>query len=153
MDEFARRPAEDRRAFGRQVDADLMGAAGVQGAGDASRQPSVRGLGRAAEGLLDHIVGDRLASAGAQHGHLLAVAAGTADLGLDAAFLGRGRAARQGHIGALDVVGGEQGGEPCVGAVGLGGDHDARGVLVEAVDDAGAGHAADAGETVAAMRQ
>jgi hypothetical protein len=78
--------------------------------------------------------------------HLLPVVRRASDVRLDAADQRTRRAARDGEIGALDIVGGEHVGESGVGRFGLGRDHDAGRVLVEAVHDAGAGDAADAGE-------
>ena len=46
---------------------------------------------------------------------------------------------------------GEQGRQPLVGGVGLGRHHHAGGLLVQAVDDAGPGHAADPRQAVAAV--
>ena len=54
-------------------------------------------------------------------------------------------------IGALDGVIGELLGQAGHGALVLGGDQQARGVLVQAVDDAGPRLAADADQLVAAM--
>ncbi len=47
---------------------------------------------------------------------------------------------------------GELRGQRGVGAIGLGDDHQAGRVLVEAVDDARPAHAADTGEAVATVR-
>ena len=63
------------------------------------------------------------------------------------------RAARDGEIGALDVVSCEHGGESGVRRLALGGYHDAGRVLVEAVNNARTGDAADAGQLGAAMKQ
>ena len=54
-------------------------------------------------------------------------------------------AANDGKIGALDRMVGELRGQAFMGAVGLGHDEQARGVLVDPVDDAGPGYTADAG--------
>ncbi|KAK0342582.1 hypothetical protein LTR94_021753 [Friedmanniomyces endolithicus] len=145
--------AQDGRALGRQMNPDLVCAAGLQGAGDTRRQGRAAGAGRFAEGPLDPIVGDRLAPARLQHGHLLAVGGRAADARLDPALERGRRAAGQGDIGAFDVVGREQGRQALVGAVALGRDHDARGVLVQPVDDARSGDAPDAGQAVAATGQ
>ena len=48
-----------------------------------------------------------------------------------------GQAPGQGEVFAVEVALGEGGGQGAVGALGLGHDHDAGGVLVEPVDDAG----------------
>ena len=85
--------------------------------------------------------------------HLLPVIGRAANVRLDAADERARGAARDGEIGTLDIVGGEHVGEGGVGRFALGGDHDAGRILVEAVDDAGAGDAADAGESRAAMKE
>ena len=56
-----------------------------------------------------------------------------------------------GEIVPLQVVGGELGRETMVGGIGLGDDEKAGGILVDAVDDAGAEASADAGEGLAAV--
>ena len=48
---------------------------------------------------------------------------------------------------------GELSGQCCMGAVGFGGHQQAAGLLVQPVHDAGPAHPANAGKTVAAMRQ
>ena len=62
---------------------------------------------------------------------------------------------RKGEVAALQGSGpamvGELGGERTVGAVVLGDHHQPGGVLVEAVDDAGAPHPTDAGKALPAM--
>ena len=55
------------------------------------------------------------------------------------------------QIAAVDAVPGELGREPLMGAVGLGRDDQAGGILVDAVDDAGPGDAADPRQAAAAM--
>ena len=73
---------------------------------------------------------------------------------IDGAFRTVGRAPDQSQITALDSafgLVGELGRERAMGHVGLGHHHQAAGVLVEPVHDAGPFDAADAGQAVAAM--
>jgi hypothetical protein len=58
------------------VHPNLVGAAGVQGAGDAGGQGRATDLRRLAEGGLDKVVGDRLAAAAMSGGALAAKLAG-----------------------------------------------------------------------------
>ena len=76
-----------------------------------------------------------------------------ADGGFDGARLGFRLPPDQRLIDAREVMGGKELGQGLMGPVVLGYDHDARGVLVEAVDDARPADTADARETVAAMGQ
>ena len=64
-----------------------------------------------------------------------------------------GQAPDQREIGAVQVARGEGGGQRRVRELGLGDHHDAGGVLVQPMHDAGPALAADAGELLAAMRQ
>ena len=92
----------------------------------------------------------RLAVAG-DDGHTFAVARVAADIAGDGASGRAGQAPAHGQVAAVDIAGGEGGGEGGVDRLGLGDDHQAGRVFVQAMDDAGAGLAADAGEGGAAM--
>ena len=89
------------------------------------------------------------------HRHALARPGMAVDRLVDRALRPIRRAPHEGEVAALQRAGaaviGELGGERAMGAVGLGDDHQAGRVLVEAVDDAGPAHAADAGQARAAM--
>ena len=165
--------AEDRRADVSHVDADLVCAAGFEAALDKSGGGLRARVVETPEGFETTIVGDcDLAGClstfaiggvvrpvvGAEvlvfhDRHLLTVIGRAADVRLDATDQWTRRAARDGQVGAFDVVGGEHVGEGGVGRFALGGDHDAGRILVEAVDDAGPSDAADAGESLAAMKE
>ena len=78
-------------------------------------------------------------------GHLLAVAAVAGDGGIDGA-LARGECAPdKGGVSALHVARFELFGEMLVRRIVLGDGEQAGGFLIDAVDDAGTGDAADAG--------
>ena len=100
-------------------------------------------------------MGDGMAAAGARDLDLLAIAGGAGKRQVDGAPRPVGGAPDERQIGALKrsraAMIGELGGEPLVGPVGLGDHHQARCVLVQPVDDARTGHAADAGEARPAM--
>ena len=131
--------AQAGRAAGGEVQADLVGAPGLQLAGHPRRQRP----GRGPEAALDPVVRHRLAPAVAQHRHLLAVVRRAADPPGDDARRRVRSAADQGCVATLDVVGGEARREPPVRPVGLGRDHDAGGVLVQPVHDPRPLHPAD----------
>ena len=128
------------------VDADLVGAAGVEVAEDEG------GL-RGRIGGERFVIGDRgLAAGRVDDRHFLAVDGVAADVGKDGVLCLRRDAVGDGevelfHGGAL----GELGGEGLVSDVGFRDYEAARGVFVEAVDDAGALDAADAGELAFAV--
>ncbi len=126
-----------------------MGAAGLQPAGDPRRRWALL----RPEVALHLVFGDRLAAARPQHRHLLAIARRTPDAGLDHAAGGIRRAPGQGDVDPFDVVPCEQVRQPRVGGVGLGRDHDAGRVLVQAVHDPRPGDAADARQLVPAVVQ
>lgn len=138
--------AKDGGADVVHVDANLVGAAGVEMAKD---EGGFRG-GIGGERL---VIGNRgLAGRRGDHGHFLAVHRVAADVGEDRVlFLGRYTVGdgevELFHGGAL----GKLGGEGLVGGVGFRDDEAAGGVLVESVDDAGALDAADAGELAFAV--
>ncbi len=102
-------------------------------------------------------MGDRMAAMRAigvaDHGHFLAVARGPGNRFVDRAGQGPRRAARHREISALDIMFGKQVGEADMGSLGLGSNHDTGSKLVEAVDNAGPLHAADAGQLSLAMME
>jgi hypothetical protein len=127
------------------VDADLMGASGEEAALD---EGAVFVDGEAFP------LGDGFfAGAVVEDGHALAVDGVAADEVLLAAFVFGWDAVDDGEVGFGDATVGEGFGEAAVGAVVLGDDDAAGGVFVEAMDDAGAGFTADAGEVVAVMEE
>src|ERR1035437_8333801 len=142
--------AQDRMPDMGQMHSNLVGAAGLQGASQQAGDRLAVGADRALERLP---MGYRLAAAFA-HSAFVARLRMTVERSVDGAFRAGGRAPDQGEIAALDAaVGlvGELGAERAMGGVGLSNDHEAGGVLVEPVHDAGPLHAADAGQAVAAM--
>ena len=137
--------AEEGAADVFHVDTDLVGAAGVE---DAENEGGV-GIGIGGEGV---VVGDGgAAGAGIDDGHFLAVDGMTAEVGEDGAVGLGGDALGDGEVEFGSLAFGELCGEGLLGAIGFGGDDAAGGVLVEAVDDAGALDAADAGELPGAV--
>ncbi len=129
-----------------EVDADLVGAAGVEVAED-------EGGAGGGVGVEDLVVGDGGFAAGwVDDGHFLAVDGVAADVGEDGVFGRGGDAAGDGEVEFFHGFAlGELGDEGLVGGVGFGDDEAAGGVFVEAVDDAGAFDAADAGELALAV--
>ena len=105
---------------------------------------------------LDGVVGDGLAAI-APDGLLQPIVLVAAEGGIDGAVVLLHSAPGKGDVGAMERAGaaviGELRREVGHGRLGLGGDHDARGVLVEPVDDAGALDAVDAGEAARAVKQ
>ena len=93
-------------------------------------------------------MGDGVAAMIGQHRHLGAARGMAADRRVDGAVRARRCAPDQRKIGALErafaAMIGELGGERAMRLVGFGDDEDAAGILVEAMHDAGARHAADA---------
>jgi len=135
------RVAQDGVADVGHVDADLVGAAGLQAAAQVG-DTGVTGD--------DLPVGDGTA-AGGDHGHLFPVGAAAADGGVHSAAVLLHIAGHQALVGAGEGVVLQLRAEGQVGGVVFGGDDEAAGIAVDAVDDAGALFAADAGETVAAV--
>ncbi len=137
--------AEEGGAFVVEVDADLMGAAGVEVAEDEG------GVGGGVGGE-DLVVGDGgFAAWGIDDGHFLAVDGVSADVGEDGVGWGFGDSVGDAEVEFFHGASGELCGEGLVGGVGFGDDEAAGGVFVEAVDDAGSFDAADAGELAAAV--
>lgn len=134
--------AEDGVAGEAHVDADLMGAAGLQ------HELEQRGATIPFDGVE---VGDGVFAADAGDGHLAGVGEGAADGGDDAAVVLGELALDEGEVVAVEGVFAGLFGEGAVGAAGFGDDHDAGGVAVEAVDDAGPGGVVAGGFDGAAM--
>src|SRR6266566_4500636 len=135
------RVANDGMAEGLGVDADLVGAAGFDA--DLDEREGAVGAG---DPFKDMEVGDGGATVGAAGGH-----AGAAD---EVAGDGEGYggvvffevAVEEGEVGLGDLALGEHLAKLAVGAVVFGDEDEAAGLLVEAMDDAGAEIAADVGE-------
>lgn len=139
--------AEDGGADVFEVDADLVGAAGVKGAFDEAGAIALLGE--------DFVVGDGgFSGAGGDDGHLLAVDGVAADVGEDGVGVLEGRS---GGDGVVDFGGGfafsKLGEEGLHGAIGFGDNDAARGVFVETVNDARALDSIDAGELVSAVME
>src|SRR6516165_4307382 len=138
--------AEERMSDRGEVDADLMRAPGLKPAGDEARH---RRAIAAAIAFEDLPMGDRRAPACA-HRHLVAHARMAADWLVDGAARPLRHAPDECQVAAAQrpaaAVVGELAAERAMGAVGLGHHDEAAGVLVEAMHDAGALGAADAGE-------
>ncbi len=139
------RIADHRMTALRQVNADLMGSSRTEPAFDERRH-----IG---EGFQHAVVGESGLPAMRQHRHLLPIARAAADIAADLAGTRCRNAPHQRVIGAAHRPRREGRGEGGVGALAFCDDHEARSILVEAMDDAGATHAADASKAVAAMRQ
>jgi hypothetical protein len=137
------RVADDGMAEVGEVDADLVGAAGF----DADAQEGCQRPGGE-----DFVVRDG-GPAFFRDGHFLAVDGMAADRELHGAGRLLRRAPDEGEVFLADGVGGKLRDERGVGLLVLGDDEDAGGVLVEAVDDAGAEFATDALEIGAMVEQ
>ena len=130
---------------GRHVDTDLMGAARLEAAfqqGEAAEalQHLIAGVGILGVGLAGRV--DR---------HLLAVGLGAAQICLHEALVLRKTAVDDGLIGAFHAVDRHLLGQADVGGVIFRHHQQAAGVLVDAVDDAGAYLTADAREAALAV--
>jgi hypothetical protein len=144
--------ADERMADCGKVDPDLVGPSGLKPAFD-----------HGGEGVLalrpvfpvDPVVGDGAPAAGLHHLHLLAVGLRAVDRRVDRALADGRCAPDQCLVAALErtlpAMVGELLGQAAVGEVALGADDQSRRVLVEAVDNARPGDAADARKAVAAM--
>ncbi len=137
--------ADDGVAEGLHVDADLMGAAGL----DADLDEGEGAVG-GGEALEDVDVGDggadAFAAEGSAGGHAGATDEVTGDGEVDGGVIFCNVAVDEGEIGFGDLAGGEHLAELAVGTVVFGDEDEAAGLLVEAVDDAGAEVSADLGE-------
>jgi hypothetical protein len=138
--------AEERMAEVLEVDADLMGAAGVEGTLDEGAD--------AGELLEDAPAGTGGASAAVEDGHFFSMDGMAADGILDGAAAWAGEvAADEGEVDLRHRPAGKLAGEMGVGEVVLCDDQAAAGVLVQAMDDAGALLAADGAEGAAMGQQ
>ena len=136
--------ADDGVAEGLHVDADLVGAAGFDA--DFDEGEGAVGSGDAFE---DFDVGDGGAAPSVRRaagGHADAADEVAGDGEVDGGVVFGDVAVDEGDVGFGDLALGEHLAELAVGAVVLGDEDDAAGLLVEAVDDAGAEVAADVGE-------
>ena len=125
-----------------KVDADLMGATGVQ---------VHLNMGGVMEQGENAIGGAGLPPGPNRHAFAIGVMAG--DWGVDFAAGNRKAPANDCLIGFLNLAGGKLRGQSEMGGVVFGHHQAAAGFLVKAMDDAGAGHAADAAELAGAMVQ
>ncbi len=143
--------AEQGMAEMGEVDADLVSAAGLELAGEQGGDR----FGIAAVEGLDHFpVGDRITAA-LTHRHFLTAIRVPVDRLVDGAGFSARRSPGERHVAAPHFAGAAMVGElrrqRLVGAVVLGHHHQAGGVLVEPVDDAGTADPADAGKAQPAM--
>ncbi len=137
------RVADDRVTDMRQVDADLVCAPGLKatfhqacGAIEIAQYP---------------VMGNRHLAALGHHRHLLAVLGVAPDIAFNAVRDRTGKPPYERLVYARQTPRGELGGETLVGRVRFGGDHEAAGILIEPVDNAGAHDPANARQAVAAM--
>ncbi len=129
--------ADDGRADRRQVDADLVGAPGLE------RHAQQRAAGQ----RLDELeVGDGVAGVVARERHAGRVAAVAADRGLDAAAARARAAAHEREVRAADPAAAQLRLQARVRAAVAGHEQQAGGVAVEPVDDPGAGVVAARGD-------
>lgn len=137
--------AGNRKAKVTKVNADLVGAAGVQvrfhqGGGVESFENAVFGVGGAAGGVV-------------VNGHAFALGGMSGDGRADVARVVRDQAAHEGQINFLNGAGGELRRERGMCRVVFGDDEATAGFLVKPMDNAGSRHAADAAEFASAMMQ
>ena len=123
------RVANNGRAQGGEVDTDLVSTPGLDVAFHAGK--SIRKGGK------DFPMGDGAFSAGAQHGHLLAIGGAATNLRVECAGRRRG-AVDDGDVGLAEVVDGKGLGKRLISPIILGNDHDTGGVHIQPMDDAGA---------------
>ena len=130
-----------------EVHADLMGAASVQGALDEA--------GIVFLSSKNFVVSDgRFACSGVEHRHLLTIDGVATDVCKDGVFLFGWRACGDGVVDfGSSLALGKLSKQGLHRAVGLGDDDAARGVLIEAMHDAGALDAIDAGELAIAVME
>ncbi len=128
----------------RQMHSDLMGTPGLQLAGQQR--------GGNANMTQNSVISYRVFAMFNDDGHSFALSRVPADVAGDGARSRVWQAPAEGQVGAFQVMRREGGGEPGVGELRLGRDHDAGCVFIQPVDDARAPFGADAGQAVAAMR-
>ena len=144
--------ADDGMAEGLKVDADLVGAAGLDANFDQRKGPV--GGGDAFEDLdVRDGVTDAFGVGGAAGGHASAAHEVATDREVDGDVVLGEAAVNEGDVGLFELATREHLAELAVGAVVLGDDDDAAGLLVEAVDDSGAEFAAEVRELVEVMQQ
>ncbi len=141
--------ADDRVAEGLHVDADLVGAAGLDADLDEG-EGAVGGLVMRSSTLTWETAERPVGAAG---GHAGAADEVAGDGEVDGDVVLCEVAVDEGEVGFGDLAAGEHVAELAVGAVVLGDEDDAAGLLVEAVDDAGAEVAADVGEMVEVVEE
>jgi len=130
------------------VDADLVGAAGFDADLDEGKS-SIGGL----DALEHSDVGEGGAAIGSAGGHAGAADEVACDRKVDGDVVFGDIAVDESEVGLGDLALGEHVAKLAVGAVVLGYEDDAAGLLVEAVDDAGAEVAADFGEVIEVVQE
>jgi hypothetical protein len=139
------RVAEERAAEVMEVDADLVSAAGVE----VAENEGGEGVGDFTEDVV--VCDGGAAGAGVEDGLLLTIDGMAADVSEDGAGGLHRRAVGDGEIELGGFASGKLREKRLQGGIGLGGHEAAGGVLVEAMDDAGALHSADSRELAAAV--
>jgi hypothetical protein len=144
--------ADYRMAHGLEMDANLMCAACL----DADLDEGEEAVGRG-ETFENLDVGDggtdSFAVGGATGGHAVAADEIAAYGEVDGGVVFGDVTVDEGNVGLFDLALGEHVAELAVGAVVFGDEDDTAGLLVEAVDDAGAEVSADAGELVEVVEE
>lgn len=136
--------ADQRVADVFEVDADLVGAAGMEG-GFEERHGS--------EAFEDAVAGAGGPSGAIGDGHAFAVGGMPGDGGVDLALIGRERTAGEREVDLIDLAGAELGGQGEMRDVIFCGHDTTAGVTVEPMDDARAGDPADAAELATAVME
>ena len=140
-----KRIADDGMAPGAQVNADLMGAPGLQ--------PAFHQACPAVDRPQHPVVGDRFPAASGDDGHLFPVLRISADISGDRAFPRRRRPPAHRLVRALQGMLGELTREGGVGGIVLRRHQQSRRILVDPVDDPRPGDPADSRQRIAAMGQ
>ena len=130
-----------------EVNADLMGASGLEPAFDQRSE----GLARGPETFQRAITGTRLLAAAAEHSHALAIKRVAADQSFDPAFRLAGRPPHHRMIGPLNGMGGKLLGQARHHLLGFGGHEKTGRVLVQAMDNAWTGNPAHPLQALPAM--
>jgi hypothetical protein len=136
--------ADEREAEVFEVNADLMGAAGME---DGFHERGVT------ETFQELIAGPGVATGSVRDRHALAVSGMTSDGSADFALVGMETTTEQGVVCFQNAPGTELGGEGKMGSIVLCDHHAAAGVAIEAMNDAGTGDASDAAELTLAVVQ
>src|SRR5579883_1882692 len=137
--------ADQRMAVLGHMNTDLMGSPGGETAFDQRRPVLI--------GSQDAVARDGGFAALAPHRHLLAMMRVAADRTGDLALARMRHTPNDGLIGTRDAAGSEIGRQARVRRVVLGDDHQPARILVETMNDARPPDAANADETLTAMRQ